>query len=621
MLNYNKNNYKYPNDIKWIKSHLLNHVDNALEEISQKVSVYKVDGKGNVIFNTPIIINDGDESYNITEIFEEIEHVRQEITQINNLSDIESVINNLNVIRQSITDLENNLIGITRDAYQSTTNINDETKIHNNLSIDKNGFANASIIGYGVHCGLLTGEQGTKIRCVKKINDPNTGEETEKVAYWIPPTYSTVAEAKMFDVKTFYLISLLSGVSQNNIWSFNQVKGSIIFNVYDESKLLYGFNINISNGKCIVNKQNTDSFVLTANIDNKSSFTRGEFSITDEETGEEILFNEEIYSVSSSDQVIKFITNDYKLNNDGTDIITSNTSTPKLYIDPVDFSFDVINNQEEGSSKYSAIKFYTNSNNRNYGTYLNAYIPTGQSGPTNDEKTEFAQNYNIDVNVLDNLSTNGLHVQSIPTEDKNSINFLGSGNVQVGENKSFNIRVDGQTEPIITSSAIKTIFKTTNNNNQNNMLEINQNGLNANALIDSTLKPVLTADNNGLTIQEVKTITFQPGTHTVRIIHDDIMNQTLFDFDADAQFTYIEGGEQKTVKISQLLSGTEQRIKELENRIITLERQNWFMGSTMVDNPIYFTPTDAIKDEDVFDKIHELDDEDKRIYHIDEDNI
>ena len=83
--NTSVNAYKYPNDIKWIKAHLINQVDTAIEEILNKL-VYKVDNNGNVIFYNNVSINGDDTNYNITQLFEDVKHIREEIKQINNIT-------------------------------------------------------------------------------------------------------------------------------------------------------------------------------------------------------------------------------------------------------------------------------------------------------------------------------------------------------------------------------------------------------------------------------------------------------------------------------------------------------------------------------------------------------
>ena len=98
-----------------------------------------------------------------------------------------------------------------------------------------------------------------------------------------------------------------------------------------------------------------------------------------------------------------------------------------------------------------------------------------------------------------------------------------------------------------------------------------------------------------------------------------------FTFNGDAQFTYYSKSTPSvaiTSKVSDLVRKDSARINQLENRIITLERNNWYQNSSMTDNAIFHAKdleagnTDEINEREFYNET----DETKYRYHVASDN-
>lgn len=565
MINQTVNAYKFPNDINWIKAHLLNHVDVAIEEIRRKL-VYVVDKNGNVIFNKNVSINGDNVNYNINQLFEDVKNLKSAISNIDELNNIQSILVQLESVRDSIQALGNNLIGITRDGYEMITHINDDVEVHNNVKIDKVGYATASVIGYGGKIGLNS--HNTAIKCVHKYKDGD--EEKTITTEWHPPSGKEEETQTMFDVKSLFMFSFLQGVEQSGKLHFAHVKGGLDFDIMEGVNEDYGLSLTFDDGECDIN---ATGMSLLVRISKGSRFLRGKFDVTNE-TSETITIPQEHYLVNSSDQTIKLYTTDIKYNSLTKQI--ESRSHPVIYVESDDCAFNISNANDEERG-YSTITFHT-ANRTSEGTYLNAYVPSGDSGPNHDEKIAFEQLFDVNVDDRDdfwsNLVSTGAKLQEEPTENKNAVEFEGNANIKFGTNDSF-VVYNNESTPFIQA-------------NNDNGMKLNQ----ANSIkfkSTNTVAPEITFGN-----------AVNPGA-----------SGQLFKFNNDAEFTYkVNDTETKTVKISELMAGESEVIKQLENRIITLERNNWYSTSSMTDADV-FKP-EPISDAEVITKYYTVDDEHKQ---------
>ena len=533
-INQYTNIAKYINDVKWVRYRLMTGIEGALVDINKKL-VFGVDDSKNIEFPANVSINGDPETYNLTKLFENVQYLNQQLGNIENLSEIQEIMNNLNSIERSIQKLENNTNGFERDGYESKTNINDKIEFKNDIVLASDKPSNGSIIGYGGIFGL---DSSVRIKCV----------HDENVAYWEPPNNDHN------DYDQLFMIELLRGKVNSDSLEYD-MNLTLDYKAFDGMTNVYEMNLVSNEGRCVSNSLGT---TLTLKIDVSSNFIRGTF----EKDG--VVYNQKAY-VYSDDSTITF----------HTDKIVYNSSTGFIGVSPnptftiESGTLNILNQNEEGGT--SELIFIP-------GTSLNAYVD--QSGPTAEQKDNFIKQYHIsDSNIWNNVVNNGVNISNYPTNEAASITF----------NDGLKLMSNVVSDPIVEIDDSELNVKLANNNVQKDVMNLTTEGLKTNSLI-------LNKTNGMDTDPQIK-----------------VANEK-FDFNNDAQFTFDKSGESKTVSISELSDNT-QKIRELENRIITLERATWFINSSMVDNSIF--SQDALSDEDVRDRFNN---EDNPVYHVDEQN-
>lgn len=528
-INYTTNLSKYINDIKWIKHHLIIGIEAALIDIKKKL-IFDIDENNNVEFPANVSINGDSNNYSLTKLFENVQHINQQLGNIENLSEIQEIMNNLNSIEHSIRRLENKAKGFERDGYESKTNVNDKVEFKNDIVLGSDKMSNASIIGYGGVFGLNSSVQIKRVRY-------------EKVNYWKPPTPDNNNYNQLF------MIELLKGVINGNNLEYN-------INMTLDYKVLNGMNINYEmylvskDGQCVSNSTGT---TLIVKLDDASDFICGAF----EKDG--VSYDQKVYAYDK-DSVITFHTNGIKYN-PTTGLTISNH--PVFTIQ--NKVLNILNqNEETGTSKLTFIPK----------TCLNAYVDS--SGPTAKQKDEFVKEYNIsDSNIWNNVINNGVNVSNYPNESTN-ITF-------------------------------KEGVKLMSNNVSNPIVEIDDNGLNVKLVSGDEQKDTMNLTTEGLKVNSLILKTDETIEPQIKVV------DKIFDFNNDAQFTFKKEDETKTIKISEIEDIHSQKIHELENRIITLERSAWFVDSSMVDNNIF--NQDSLSDENVKNRFNNIE---NPVYHVDE---
>ena len=145
------------------------------------------------------------------------------------------------------------------------------------------------------------------------------------------------------------------------------------------------------------------------------------------------------------------------------------------------------------------------------------------------------------------------------------------------------------------------------NNVSNPIVEIDDNRLNVKLVSGDEQKDTMNLTTEGLKVNSLILKTDETIEPQVKVV------DKIFDFNNDAQFTFKKEDETKTIKISEIEDIHSQKIHELENRIITLERSAWFVDSSMVDNNIF--NQDSLSDENVKNRFNNIE---NPVYHVDE---
>ena len=530
------NAYKLPNDVKWIKSFLLGHVQNMLDDLKSQ-QVYRVEKDGSVVFPADVKVENKKENVNVsmTELYKTLQTLSTEISNISGVGDLENIMSTLADIKSYAQSMKNDVMGVTRDNSTATTSINDELVLSNGLTIPSENTSNGAIFGYGAEFGLVS---SSTIKC------STSKDGVMYTATWRPPAaeYST---NELFSINLLNGEPIKTGDDVSGI-NFTDVQTHIMLEAIDNASnaLMYKIEIVADGGDCQING---GGLKLKLHLSKASRFTRGAFesipesSTDDTEILEPVKFPQEDYSIDNSDKYISFTCSGITYNSLQNRIVITEQH-PKLVIDGIDRSFNITNMHEV--SQFSTITFIKSST---YTTELNAYV----SGATQEQKEEFAKDNGFDNTneFWESVENAGIIINPYPGDGENGIVFEGDGVIKFGETGEM-----------------------TMNDSEVNVTFDNETGININT--------------EGIETKSVKLI---PSSDD----HTNTMQQTddhIFSFNNDAEFTWKDQNQEvHTIRISELGESDMSVIKALLNRIITLERANSFQRTNLTDNMNIFS--------------------------------
>ena len=558
------NSYKLPNDVKWIKSFLLNHIDNMLDELKTKL-VYKVEKDGSVTFPADVKVENKKEgtTISVTELYETLQTLSTEIANISGVGDLENIMSIMSDLKAYTQSLKSNVLGVTRDPSNSTTAINDNLVLSNGATIPSSTTSNGTIFGCGATFGLMGNSQ---IKCSVTDNG------ITYTATWTPPNVG-------FTTNDIFSISLLNGKAiktGNNITGikYASVQTNITLEATDDTThaIIYKIEIVSDGGECVITGE---GLRLKLHLSKASRFTRGAFeTIPESSTGggelsEVIKFPQESYPIHNSDKYISFSCGTIKYDSIN-QRVTTTEAHPKLIIDNEDRSFNITNMHEE--NYYSVIYFINSDACR---TLLNAYV----SNATQEQKTAFAEENGF-VSSYEfwlSVENSGLIINPYPKDETNGITFEDDGLIKFGEtgeielkDSGVDVKFDGSTGAKITDDGIET--------------------------------------------RNVKLIPSDDGQTNIMTQTDD----HIFSFNNDAEFRWKdEQNVEHSLRISELGDINNAIIKMLMNRIITLERANAFQRTNLTNNMSLFSgDAPGYTDTDIYNAFYSLT-ADKKQLHVD----
>ena len=572
----------YPNDIKWIKHHLASHVDTMLEEI-RNLLVYTVDSDKNAVFPSDISIEGQKEKFSLMGLFNNVKHLNELIGDIVEINDLDNVLTSLASIRSNIESMESTISGLRRDAYKGQTVVTDDIAFNNSLTIKSVGVGNAVLVGYGGKFGITT---NTRIEMTE--NDGTTVMH----ATWF-------GDGVVYDYSNLYLFNFMEGRlvnanTENEYLIFDNVECSVTLSASDFEGLKYKIGLNGAKGSCMITKNEmTINVVLSGN----SYFLRGTVEV------EGMIYDQEEYAISSSDRNITFTSSNITYDPTTHKVQSTYSTQNPMRLTIGDNVFKIINLQDE--TGFATIELLDT-------TYLNAKVPSDseESHPTEEQRNDFVRTYGLYSLNWSELESNGMKVSKYPTVGQNDINFETSGVINILANESLTIKSGG-------NDIIKTDNKTVNvklldgDNNLQDSAKFTSDGIET--------------DN----VSKLNSLQFKKADD-----REDVYKITLtgeegkpksFTFNGDAQFTYYSKSTPSvaiTSKVSDLVRKDSARINQLENRIITLERNNWYQNSSMTDNAIFHAKdleagnTDEINEREFYNET----DETKYRYHVASDN-
>ena len=554
-MNRNLNQRKIPMDLNWIKTHLY-AIDAHVNSIFEKL-VFKVDQQGNVIFQNNVSIDNSSEK-NIRELYETVEHLKEQIESISDLGDLTVIEEQLTNMKKLIEALQNLLAGIYRDNYRAETHITDETILHNNLVIDDKGLSNASLIGYGGQFGL---SDATAIKCSTNYTAP-TGIEYVVEGTWQPAKDTT--DPNVYQQEGFYMINLLQGEYENSETSirYHSVQANLTFKCND-----YTISMNIDGGECYVD---SSGLTLTCRLGRNTEFHRSsltvEFQPTSEETYE-VVIPEQTYEIDSSDNEFTFTSNDWILR-DGSIQRRTTSVLPVIYIN--ENIFEITNTlEDEGVSRVVLLK----SDDTAETTKLNGYILSGSE--YDSEWETFKREYNIqEPDPRTSLESNGLTVDTLPT-DGNAIDFKGNGDLNVNLGKEFNVNV-------VNGSSVNSVYN------------VNVDG-------DANVNSVSTIHFNN----EYEATDAQRFNNIISETYTEegaTEPQEVITINSNVRFKWLPPGstdpaDVQSITINELVNKQDtDEIKKLRDRVITLERNTMYSSTNYTNNVEVYgeeEPTDA----------------------------
>lgn len=557
-----KNDMRIPLDISWIKAHLADALI-QIDSISNKL-LYSIDPEGNVVFPKDVSINNSSTNYSITNLFDVVKNLKQQIDNLNFANNVNEFITNLEAIKLSIAQLQNNLIGLYRNGQASITHIIDNVSAHNDITFTGENGINASIIAAGGRFGF-TDDSVVYAKGYNKTSEITTYNIDE----WHP-------DNNFQDVNTLYLISLLNGHYNNDksVITFDKVDGEIVFHYPTTSQSNeYDFVLHFDEGTAVVdNTHLVINFVLSP----QSSFTQYEYSKTIE--GLEYTYPKTTYYIkvdNPTQNTISFESSNYKLNI-STHEIECSANNPKLYIVENSRTFYLSNSNDDETDQKISVIIFTRGTSDDTTTYINACVP--DHSVSEEVWQAFENSIHMEDQSMSKFEYNGMTVEKYPNggntiifEQNGDIVFNQDGNIYAGETPVISTNYSSNTATL----------------NLDKVSEIKFGS-------DSDNQPTISVNNNSLNMRRLNTINFGSSNNDPAISFDG----TDFCITANAKFTYSIDGKEKSITINDLLLSDQKEINILRDRIITLERINNYQSSNYIRNypsgiGAQDTPTDA----------------------------
>ena len=574
-MNSRKNAMRIPLDISWIKAHLGELIE-RIEEISKQI-VYKVDADGNVTFFNNVTINNGASNEdNLSVLIEIVNKLKQQIEQIEISENINELISNLEYVKNTINELQNTLLGIYRDDMHSITHVTDNLEIHNDIVLNNENDINATIICKGGHLGFHVDNSSpitdyTKTSFVRSEGiyiDERTGQKYTTYYNWLPTdSFNTVS--------TPFVIHLLNGKRNENNITFSNVFGEIYIDFPTSTSLSgneYGYVLHFTSGTAICD---TTSLSVTINISEQSEFTRSEFkhSFQNPVSGGsgtvEFEFPKAVYKFDqNTTQSLTFTTTNYHYSAGVIEAVVSSGNKARLYISSTEEQRTILIKDNSQGTVQSRLIF-TYSNTADDTTYLDA---NGEF--TEAELKELLHVPSVTSTELTKLQKDGLVVSSYPeTTPSQNIMFQGPGSITSRKTTAS------------TSTDVKVIETADGEIQLNNVKKIEFNNKGD---VYQTIVP-------GKYTYKYKYI--DPDTHEEEEQTEELETIKI---NSNAVFTYTLPNQTEpiTVSIEDLRNSASdiKELKQLTDRVITLERANMYAVSSFVESGKVIgteSPTDA----------------------------